>query len=108
MPVERTADRLRSQEKTFKAWYAERYHAPSDDLSQPVDLAAAAQFDAILEKLALRRRRRRSTPGVETKELLPPVRPVAAIMIERFFYPRTSATAVKSSLLRCLRGKRKL
>jgi Zn-dependent M28 family amino/carboxypeptidase len=42
------------EEKTFKAWYAERYHAPSDDLNQPVDLAAAAQFDAILEKLALR------------------------------------------------------
>ncbi len=42
------------EEKTFKAWYAERYHAPSDDLSQPVDLAAAAQFNAILEKLALR------------------------------------------------------
>jgi Zn-dependent M28 family amino/carboxypeptidase len=42
------------EEKTFKAWYAERYHAPSDDLNQPVDLAAAAQFDAILQKLALR------------------------------------------------------
>jgi Peptidase family M28 len=43
-----------SEEKTFKAWYAERYHAPSDDLSQSVDFAAAAQFNAILEKLALR------------------------------------------------------
>ncbi len=43
-----------AEQKTFKAWYADRYHAPSDDLSQPVDLAAAAQFDAILEKLALR------------------------------------------------------
>jgi Peptidase family M28 len=42
------------QEKIFKAWYAERYHAPSDDVNQPVDLAAAAQFNAILEKLALR------------------------------------------------------
>jgi hypothetical protein len=42
------------EEKIFKAWYAERYHAPSDDVSQPVDLAAAAQFDAILEALALR------------------------------------------------------
>jgi Zn-dependent M28 family amino/carboxypeptidase len=42
------------EEKTFKAWYAERYHAPADDLSQPVDLAAAAQFNSILEKLALR------------------------------------------------------
>jgi Zn-dependent M28 family amino/carboxypeptidase len=42
------------EEKIFKAWYAERYHAPSDDVSQPVDLAAAAQFNAILEALALR------------------------------------------------------
>ena len=40
--------------KTFKAWYAERYHGPSDDLSQPVDLEAAAQFNVILAKLALR------------------------------------------------------
>lgn len=43
-----------AQEKTFKAWYSERYHGPADDLSQPVDLQAAAQFNAILEKLALR------------------------------------------------------
>jgi Zn-dependent M28 family amino/carboxypeptidase len=42
------------EEKIFKAWYAERYHGPSDDLNQPVDFAAAAQFNAILEKLALR------------------------------------------------------
>jgi Zn-dependent M28 family amino/carboxypeptidase len=42
------------EEKIFKAWYTERYHAPSDDLNQPVDLAAAAQFNVILEKLALR------------------------------------------------------
>jgi Zn-dependent M28 family amino/carboxypeptidase len=42
------------EEKTFKAWYAERYHAPADDLTQPVDLAAAAQFDAILKALVLR------------------------------------------------------
>ncbi|MGC2403409.1 MAG: M28 family metallopeptidase [Acidobacteriaceae bacterium] len=42
------------EEKIFNAWYAERYHGPSDDLSQPVDTKAAAQFDAILAKLALR------------------------------------------------------
>jgi len=42
------------EEKIFKVWYSERYHAPSDDVSQPVDLVAAAQFNAILEKLALR------------------------------------------------------
>ena len=40
--------------KTFKAWYAERYHGPADDLSQPVDVAAAAQFNDILTRLALR------------------------------------------------------
>jgi Zn-dependent M28 family amino/carboxypeptidase len=43
-----------AEDKTFKAWYAERYHGPADDLSQPVDLAAAAQFNAILQNLALR------------------------------------------------------
>jgi hypothetical protein len=42
------------EEKTFKAWYAERYHGPADDLSQPVDLSAAAHFDAILKALVLR------------------------------------------------------
>ena len=42
------------EERIFKAWYADRYHGPADDLSQPVDLQAAAQFNAILEKLALR------------------------------------------------------
>jgi Peptidase family M28 len=43
-----------SQERIFRAWYSERYHAPSDDANQPVDLVAAVQFNAILEKLALR------------------------------------------------------
>jgi hypothetical protein len=43
-----------AEERTVQAWYAERYHAPSDDLEQPVDLAAAAQFTALLTKLVLR------------------------------------------------------
>ncbi|MCI4352969.1 MAG: M28 family metallopeptidase [Thermoplasmata archaeon] len=42
------------EEKVFKAWLAERYHAPLDDLDQPVDRAAAAQFNAILGNLTLR------------------------------------------------------
>jgi Zn-dependent M28 family amino/carboxypeptidase len=42
------------EEKTFNDWYKERYHGPADDANQPVDLAAAAQFDDVLEKLALR------------------------------------------------------
>ena len=42
------------EEKIFKGWYAERYHGPSDDVSQPVDRSAAAQFNAILDALVLR------------------------------------------------------
>jgi Zn-dependent M28 family amino/carboxypeptidase len=42
------------EEKIFRAWYHDRYHAPSDDARQSVDAAAAAQFNNILEKLALR------------------------------------------------------
>jgi Zn-dependent M28 family amino/carboxypeptidase len=42
------------EEKIFNDWYKVRYHGPADDLNQPVDLAGAAQFNAILEKLALR------------------------------------------------------
>jgi len=37
--------------KIYKDWYRDRYHAVGDDLMQPVDLQAAAQFDAILISL---------------------------------------------------------
>lgn len=36
------------EERLAKAWVQERYHAPSDDLNQPVDKAAAAKFNRIL------------------------------------------------------------
>ncbi len=39
------------EEKLFKDWVRLHYHAPSDDLNQPVDAAAAAQFDRILQRL---------------------------------------------------------
>ena len=42
------------EEKIFKDWYSTRYHAVSDDMSQPVDLAAAAQFDSLLTALVER------------------------------------------------------
>jgi len=42
------------EQKIFQDWYKERYHGPTDDAKQPVDREAAAQFNAILEKLALR------------------------------------------------------
>lgn len=40
------------QEKIFRDWVRLNYHAPSDDLNQPVDAAAAAQFNRIIERLA--------------------------------------------------------
>jgi Zn-dependent M28 family amino/carboxypeptidase len=42
------------EEKIFQTWYKERYHGVRDDLSQPVDAAAAAQFNDVLAKLAVR------------------------------------------------------
>jgi Zn-dependent M28 family amino/carboxypeptidase len=39
------------EEKIYRDWYRDRYHAVGDDLSQPVDLKAAARFDAILVSL---------------------------------------------------------
>jgi len=36
------------EEKVFKTWLTERYHAPSDDTNQPVDLAAAGKFEDIM------------------------------------------------------------
>ncbi|HEX6897588.1 MAG TPA: M28 family metallopeptidase [Bryobacteraceae bacterium] len=40
------------EEKLHKNWLRERYHAPSDDLNQPVDKPAAAQFNRIILALA--------------------------------------------------------
>jgi Zn-dependent M28 family amino/carboxypeptidase len=34
-----------------KKWLAERYHAPSDDVNQPVDKAAAGTFNLLVERL---------------------------------------------------------
>jgi Zn-dependent M28 family amino/carboxypeptidase len=42
------------EEKIFKDWYSTRYHGVTDDLDQPVDQAAAAQFNNILRNLAVR------------------------------------------------------
>jgi Peptidase family M28 len=41
------------EEKTHQ-WSKERYHAPSDDLNQPVDLAAAGKFEDIVRGLAVK------------------------------------------------------
>ncbi len=40
--------------KTFNEWVKTRYHRPSDDLQQPLDKIAAAQFTDLLAQLAAR------------------------------------------------------
>jgi len=42
------------EEQLHKEWLKNRYHAPSDDVNQPVDMAAAARFNDILIRLAER------------------------------------------------------
>jgi len=41
----------RQQEQIFKDWRTQRYHAPSDDLDQPVDLPAAATYEEVIRDL---------------------------------------------------------
>jgi len=42
------------QQKLIKDWRTNRYHAPSDDTAQPVDLSAAAQYEEIVRGLMVR------------------------------------------------------
>ncbi len=44
-------DKGSPEEKVQKQWLTERYHAPADDVAQPVDRRAAGQFDVIVARL---------------------------------------------------------
>ncbi len=39
------------ESKIFKEWLTQRYHAPSDDVNQPVDLHTAALYEEIVRRL---------------------------------------------------------
>jgi Zn-dependent M28 family amino/carboxypeptidase len=41
------------EQKIFKDWLTNRYHAPSDDVNQPVDLPAAASYEEFTRRLLL-------------------------------------------------------
>ncbi|HTK28970.1 MAG TPA: M28 family metallopeptidase [Vicinamibacterales bacterium] len=45
-----------------RKWTAERYHAPSDDLNQPIDRGAAGKFVEVVKSLALRVADRQDRP----------------------------------------------
>lgn len=42
------------EQALFKNWLTQRYHAPSDDTNQPVDLAAAGKYEEIIRALMMR------------------------------------------------------
>jgi hypothetical protein len=44
-------DRGSPEEQLAKNWLKERYHAPSDDVNQPVDTKAAEAFDTLVARL---------------------------------------------------------
>jgi len=43
--------RVRRKKPLENKWLEERYHAPSDDLNQPVDKPAAGQFNELIGRL---------------------------------------------------------
>jgi hypothetical protein len=42
------------ERKLHKDWLTNRYHAPSDDLDQPVDLSAAAAYEEVVRGLMIK------------------------------------------------------
>ena len=48
-----SADPGTPQMQTLETWLANRYHAPSDDTQQPIDLGSAALFEEIVRKLLI-------------------------------------------------------
>ncbi|HKD80497.1 MAG TPA: M28 family metallopeptidase [Candidatus Angelobacter sp.] len=42
------------EQEIFKNWLTQRYHAPSDDLDQPVDLDAAGKYEEIIRALLVK------------------------------------------------------
>ena len=41
------------QKQLFRDWLTHRYHAPSDDLEQPIDLSTAAQYEEVVRALLI-------------------------------------------------------
>jgi Zn-dependent M28 family amino/carboxypeptidase len=41
------------EQKIFKDWLTQRYHAPSDDVNQPVNLEAAARYEDVIRELMI-------------------------------------------------------
>jgi hypothetical protein len=55
-------DKGSPEEQIVMRWLKERYHAPSDDVNQPVDKTSAGEFDNLVAKLLERVANRESRP----------------------------------------------
>jgi Zn-dependent M28 family amino/carboxypeptidase len=55
-------DKGSPEEKMAKEWLTKRYHAPSDDLAQPVDKKAAGDFDVLVARILERVADREARP----------------------------------------------
>jgi hypothetical protein len=64
------------EEQIAKTWLTNRYHAPSDDLNQPVDLKAAGQYNRLMMTLAEAVANNPARPKWKADSFLPPVRAV--------------------------------
>ncbi len=51
------------EEEVSKAWFRDRYHAPADDIYQPVDLVCAGQFTDLLGRLMVKVANDRQPPS---------------------------------------------
>src|SRR6185436_7276074 len=56
-----------ADEELFRGWRKQRYHAPSDDLSQPVNQEGAARFTRLLLALAAKVSTERERPRWKDK-----------------------------------------
>ena len=55
-------DKGSPEEQIQTKWLKERYHAPSDDVAQPVDKQAAGKFDVLVARLLERVANRDTRP----------------------------------------------
>ncbi len=62
------------EQQTFKDWLTHRYHAPSDDVNQPVDFAAAAKYEEIVRRLLINVGQRIAETAMEGAEFLSQIR----------------------------------
>ena len=67
-------DKGSPEEQIVRRWLTERYHAPSDDVAQPVDKKAAGEFDVLVAKLLERVANRDESPALEGYVVLQAVR----------------------------------